>query len=168
MTGRRLAFAFTFLASACSFRLDEALRADGAVQMRTVAESAPSVRYELAVIVPGDQAYLNRPVSFGERVGRAMDDLLRERGVQPVRIDDRPKDGARWTRLTLIHGRRSVDLTAEEWTGDRVNRVRIYTTGARNPRADVGALLDRLLRDVAAESPDGSVGESQDSGAAPP
>jgi len=147
MSACRRALAAALLATcACTYKFDEALRPDPWLPPRVLPGSAASLAYELVVIVPSDQTWLNRSDAFGARVGRGVDDLLLDRGIRPVRLDCEPHDGA-WMRLTLVHGRKQVDLRVEQWSGDRLLRERSYATKARGPRQDVGGLLDRFLHD---------------------
>jgi hypothetical protein len=143
---REVLAALAVLACGCSFKLDEALQRDPSLPQRILPDSAPSLRYELLVIAPADQTSLRRTEPFGTRVGWAVDDLLQDRGVRPSRLDGGAHEGA-WMRLTLIHGRKQVDLRVEQWSGDRLLRERSYATKAQGPRQDVGDLLDRFLHD---------------------
>jgi hypothetical protein len=110
-----------------------------------LAAAAPSIAYELIVIAPSDSVgRLNGPDLFGERVGRELDQIIREHGIRPTRLDTTPVPG-NWLRLTLTRGRQQIRLKAERWDGDRLVSTEEQATRVQQVRSDVALLLDRLL-----------------------
>ena len=69
---------------------------------------------------------------------------VRERGVQPTRLD-KPLVAGDWLRLTLTRGRKEIHLKAEHWTGARLIRTDEYATPVSKVRDDVGGLLARIV-----------------------
>jgi hypothetical protein len=150
VTKRSVAILVTLgAATACATPFYEELHDDAARKASPVADTAPTLAYELIVIAANDSVgRLNGPETFGERVGRELDELLRERGVQPARLHAAPVAGD-WLRFTLTRGRKQIRLKAEHWKGDRLVLTDDYATPAKNVRADVGRLLDRIVSSVA-------------------
>ena len=132
-------------ATACATPFYEELHDDAPRKVRPIADTAPTLAYELIVIAANDSVgRLNGPETFGERVGKELDGLLRERGVQPTRLD-KPLVAGDWLRLTLTRGRKEIHLKAEHWTGARLIRTDEYATPVSKVRDDVGGLLDRIV-----------------------
>ena len=138
--------------AACRTSFDAELHEGARSHIQPLSAVAPSFAYELIVIAPSDKVgRINGPVAFGERVGRELDELLRERGVRPTRLEATPVAG-RWLRLILTRGRERIRLKSERWEGNRLLGSDEHATPVQRAREDVGLLLDRILDGVATPS----------------
>jgi hypothetical protein len=156
LKGRNAAIALALAAqAACWTSFDAELREGkrAPLHLQPLSTAAPALAYELIVIAPNDKAGRNKePVALSERVGRELDELLRERGVRPTRLEATPVAG-RWLRLTLTRGRERMRLEAERWEGDRLLGRSDHATPVHQVREDVGKLLVQILGEVAAPPP---------------
>ena len=119
---------------------DADLRGAPSASLPQIPAGAPVFRYELVVVVPGEQARLGGAEAFSDRVAVAVDDLLVRRGVSPQR-SAAGADIAR-VHLTLIHGASRTELWAE-----RDGLRKTYTALANPPRRSLDELLGRMLAD---------------------